>query len=65
MLAMLLEVAPPVLSFHFGLPTVDVITELRERGILLFATATSPEEARADVSRALRAARQLSAQNSG
>lgn len=46
MLAMLLEVAPPVVSFHFGLPSADAIAALRERGILLLATATSLEEAR-------------------
>jgi nitronate monooxygenase len=47
MLAMLLEVAPPVVSFHFGLPPGDVLTALRARGIYLMATATSLEEARA------------------
>jgi nitronate monooxygenase len=47
MLAMLVEVAPPVVSFHFGLPPADVIVALRGRGITLLATATSPVEARA------------------
>lgn len=47
MLAMLLETAPPVVSFHFGLPSTDAVAALRERGILLMATATSLEEARA------------------
>lgn len=47
MLAMLLAVAPPVVSFHFGLPPAAVITALRERGIVLMATATSLDEARA------------------
>jgi nitronate monooxygenase len=47
MLAMLLEVAPPVVSFHFGLPSTEVIGALRGRGILLLATATSVDEARA------------------
>lgn len=47
MLAMLLETAPPIVSFHFGLPPGDVIAALRERGILLLATATSLPEARA------------------
>ncbi|WP_243453000.1 NAD(P)H-dependent flavin oxidoreductase [Polymorphobacter multimanifer] len=47
MLAMLLALAPPVVSFHFGLPSSDIITLLRDRGIVLMATATSLDEARA------------------
>lgn len=47
MLAMLLESAPPVVSFHFGLPSADAITALRERDIVLLATATNVGEARA------------------
>lgn len=47
MLAMLLEVAPPVVSFHFGLPSAEAIGALRARGIFLMATATSMAEARA------------------
>ncbi len=47
MLAMLLEVAPPVVSFHFGLPLAETIGALRARGIVLLATATSLAEARA------------------
>jgi nitronate monooxygenase len=47
MLAMLLEVAPPVVSFHFGLPSPETIAALRARGIVLLATATSLAEARA------------------
>ena len=47
MLAMLVETAPPVVSFHFGLPPADALSALRERGILLLATATSLREARA------------------
>lgn len=46
-LAMLLDVAPPVVSFHFGLPPGDVIAALRARDILLLATATNRDEARA------------------
>ncbi len=46
-LAMLLELAPPVVSFHFGLPSADVVAALRTRGIYLMATATSVAEARA------------------
>jgi nitronate monooxygenase len=47
MLVMLLDLAPPVVSFHFGLPSADAIVALRARGIVLMATATSVEEARA------------------
>lgn len=47
MLAMLLEVRPPVVSFHFGLPPVATIEALREAGITLIATATNLTEARA------------------
>lgn len=47
MLTMLLELAPPVISFHFGLPSIEVITALRERGVVMMATATSLHEARA------------------
>lgn len=45
MLALLLELAPPVASFHFGIPSADAIAALRSRGIYLMATATSPAEA--------------------
>lgn len=47
MLAMLLELAPPMVSFHFGLPSAEIIAALRSRNILLMATATSLDEARA------------------
>ncbi len=47
MLAMLVETSPPVVSFHFGLPAVDALSALHARGILLMATATSVDEARA------------------
>ena len=50
MLAVLVEAAPPVVSFHFGLPpaaALSALSALRERGILLLATATSLEETRA------------------
>lgn len=47
MLTMLLDLAPPVVSFHFGLPPSDVLGALRARGICLLATATSLDEARA------------------
>jgi nitronate monooxygenase len=47
MLAMLSETRPPVVSFHFGLPSADAIAALRSCGILLMATATNLVEARA------------------
>lgn len=47
MLAMLLEERPRVVSFHFGLPPADRIAALRRAGIVLLATATNPDEARA------------------
>jgi len=47
MLEMLLETRPPVISFHFGLPPADMLAALRRCDILLMATATCLEEARA------------------
>ncbi len=47
MVTMLLDVAPPMVSCHFGLPPADVLSALRARGIYLMATATSLDEARA------------------
>ncbi|WP_122073126.1 nitronate monooxygenase family protein [Pseudophaeobacter sp. EL27] len=44
---MLLDEAPPVVSFHFGLPDKALIKALKAKGILLMATATSPDEGRA------------------
>ena len=47
MLKVLLALEPPVVSFHFGLPSGDVLSALRTRGIYLLATATGLEEAHA------------------
>ena len=47
MLAMLVETAPRVVSFHFGLPDPGRIDALKQAGCLLIATATNGEEARA------------------
>ncbi|SFS09153.1 NAD(P)H-dependent flavin oxidoreductase [Sphingomonas jatrophae] len=47
MLAMLVQAAPPVISFHFGLLAVDRIAALKQAGCVLLATATSLAEARA------------------
>lgn len=46
MLAALVERAPPVVSFHFGLPDAARIAALKQAGSLLLATVTSLEEAR-------------------
>jgi nitronate monooxygenase len=45
-LKVLLEERPPIVSFHFGLPTRDRIEALRAAGIVLFATATNLDEAK-------------------
>jgi nitronate monooxygenase len=47
MLAMLIQEAPPVVSFHFGIPSSDRVAALKGAGCLLIASATSPAEARA------------------
>lgn len=47
MLRTLVALAPPVVSFHFGLPDADRIAALRQAGCVLLATATSLTEARA------------------
>lgn len=46
MLALLLEVKPPVISFHFGLPPAASVMALKQTGAFLLATVTSPAEAR-------------------
>lgn len=46
MQAMLLEEKPAVVSFHFGLPSADVIAALKRAGVTLFASATNLDEAR-------------------
>lgn len=47
MLAMLVDEAPPVVSFHFGIPKPERIAALKRAGCVLFASATSLAEARA------------------
>lgn len=47
MLALLIETAPPVISFHFGLPRPDKIDALRAAGSGLISTATNLAEAKA------------------
>ena len=46
MVAMLIELAPPVVSFHFGLPSPEVLSVLRSCGIYMLASATNLEEGR-------------------
>lgn len=45
MQAAVIEAAPPVVSFHFGLPPPEVASALKSAGSLLLASATSLEEA--------------------
>lgn len=47
MLDMLLETRPPVVSFHFGLPSQDKIEALKAVGCVLLSTATCLSEAEA------------------
>ncbi|MEU6350615.1 nitronate monooxygenase [Streptomyces sp. NPDC047072] len=44
-LAVLLDNPVPVASFHFGIPTPEVLESLRRAGIFTLVTATTPEEA--------------------
>lgn len=46
MLAMLVETAPPVVSFHFGIPSPDRLGALKQAGCTLMASATCLAEAR-------------------
>ncbi|MGU7784330.1 NAD(P)H-dependent flavin oxidoreductase [Burkholderia sp. PU8-34] len=46
MQAMLVDERPAVVSFHFGLPSADVIAALKRAGITLLASATNVDEAR-------------------
>jgi nitronate monooxygenase len=43
---MLLALRPPIVSFHFGIPSEDRLAALREAGIRTMATATNPYEAK-------------------
>ncbi|HYS66263.1 MAG TPA: nitronate monooxygenase [Paraburkholderia sp.] len=45
MLQVFLEEKPAVVSFHFGLPSAEVIAALKQAGIRLLASATNPREA--------------------
>ena len=45
-LALLLEIRPAVVSFHFGIPRSDAITALKNAGTILMSSATTVAEAR-------------------
>jgi len=45
MLDTVLDLAPRVVSFHFGLPAPDLLAPLRQAGILVLASATTTTEA--------------------
>ncbi len=47
MFVAVLAAAPPVVSFHFGLPRPDQVAALKATGAALLATATNLDEARA------------------
>lgn len=42
---LLLEIRPPVVSFHFGLPRAKCLAAFRDAGIRTMACATTPDEA--------------------
>lgn len=46
-LALLLDLRPAVVSFHFGLPPAPALAALKAAGILVLSTATTVAEARA------------------
>ena len=46
MQTMLREERPPIVSFHFGLPSAQTIAALKSVGMILLATATNLSEAR-------------------
>lgn len=44
--ALLEELKPPVVSFHFGLPTDDLLARVRQCGARILSSATTVDEAR-------------------
>lgn len=42
---MLCEVKPPIVSFHFGIPSIEDIIKLKHAGIFVWGCATSAQEA--------------------
>src|SRR5262249_10611229 len=49
MLEVFLEEKPAVVSFHFGLPSQEIISALKGAGITLFSSATNLQEAAAAI----------------
>lgn len=47
MLDVLLQLRPPVISFHFGLPSAEKMSALKAAGCVLLSTATNLAEAKA------------------
>lgn len=45
MIDTIVRAAPPVVSFHFGLPSAQVAAKLKSRGMILLATVTNLSEA--------------------
>lgn len=45
-LELILDLVPPVLSFHFGLPSGDAVARIKAKGIILLSSATTVAEAR-------------------
>ena len=46
-LELLLELRPPVVSFHFGMPDAQALRRLKQAGVVVLASATTVAEARA------------------
>lgn len=46
-LKLLLELAPKVVSFHFGLPSAEAMAAIHDKGIVVLGCATTAAEARA------------------
>jgi nitronate monooxygenase len=44
--ALVEEIHPEILSFHFGLPEPSLVVRLKQRGIVILSSATSVEEAK-------------------
>ena len=45
-LRLVLEIRPPVVSFHFGLPGATAIRQIKEAGCIILSSATTVAEAR-------------------
>ncbi|RRI04500.1 nitronate monooxygenase [Mesorhizobium tamadayense] len=45
-LDLVLEIRPPVVSFHFGIPDAATVAKLKQSGIVVISTATNVAEAR-------------------